>query len=92
MHYVYVLQSHKDRLLYIGSTDNVEARILRHQMGEVPATKFRRPLKLIFFEAYVEKSDAVRRERYFKTTKGKVTLKAMLRDYFRHNQSEETLQ
>ena len=29
------------------------------------------------------KSDALRRERYFKTTKGKVALKMMLRDYFK---------
>ena len=88
MHYVYVLQSQKDDLLYIGYTDNVEARILRHQAGEVPATKFRRPLKLIFYEAYLVEKDALRRERYFKTTKGKATLKMMLKDYFASSRSK----
>jgi len=48
----------------------------------VPATKFRRPVELIFFEAYMTKSDALRRERYFKTAKGKAALKIMLKDYF----------
>ena len=82
MYYVYVLQSEKDKLLYIGFTENIESRLIRHNSGESASTKFRRPLKLIFYEAYAVKSDALRRERYFKTTKGKATLKIMLKDYF----------
>ncbi len=82
MHYVYVLKSQKDALLYIGITGDINSRILRHQAGGVPATKSRRPVELIFFEAYVMRSDALRRERYFKTTKGKTALKIMLKDYF----------
>jgi len=39
-------------------------------------------LELIFYEAYLEKSDAQRREIYLKTTKGKRALKLMLTDYF----------
>ncbi|PIV11829.1 MAG: hypothetical protein COZ98_05170 [Candidatus Omnitrophica bacterium CG_4_8_14_3_um_filter_43_15] len=30
MYFVYVLRSQKDKLLYIGFTDNVESRVLRH--------------------------------------------------------------
>ena len=82
MYYVYVLQSEKDSLLYIGFTEHLESRILRHQNGESASTKFRRPLKLIFYEAYFEKEDALRREKYFKTTKGKAALKVMLKGYF----------
>ena len=82
MYYVYVLQSEKDHLLYIGFTTNLDSRILRHQNGESPATKFRRPFKLIFYEAYIEKNDALRREQYLKTTKGKTMLKLILKDYF----------
>ena len=47
MYFVYILQSEKDSLLYIGYTENIQARLLRHQSGEVPATQTRRPLKLI---------------------------------------------
>ena len=81
MYYVYILQSEKDHLFYIGFTTNLDLRILRHENGESPATKFRRPLKLIFYEAYLNKYDALRRERYFKTSKGKTTLKMMLKGY-----------
>ena len=82
LYYVYVLQSQKDRFLYVGCTNSIESRVCRHNAGLVPATKYRRPLKLIFYEAYLIKSDASRRERYFKTSKGKTTLKIMLKDYF----------
>ena len=82
MYYVYVLQSQKYKFLYTGSTNNIKDRVVCHDKGLVSATKFRRPLKLIFYEAYITKSDAIRREFYFKTTKGKAALRIMLKDYF----------
>jgi len=53
----------------------------QHSNGEVVSTKARRPLDLIFYEAYLNEKDAVRREDYFKTTKGKRTLKLMLKEF-----------
>jgi putative endonuclease len=82
MYYVYILQSQKYNFLYAGHTSNIKSRIIRHDKGFVSATRFRRPLELIFYEAYVTKSDAIRREHYFKTTKGKAALRIMLKDYF----------
>ena len=82
MYFVYILHSEKDKLLYTGFAEDLDARLSRHHAGEVPSTKFRRPLNLIFYEGYTVKSDALRREQYFKTTKSKTTLKLMLRDYF----------
>ncbi len=83
-HYVYVLQSKKDNKFYIGLTNNLKRRIRQHSNGEVVSTKGRRPLKLIFYEAYIEEKDAVRREDYFKTSKGKRTLKLMLREFLKN--------
>jgi len=40
---------------------------------------------LIFYEAYLDKYDALRREKYLKSTKGKTTIRTMLRDYFSKN-------
>jgi putative endonuclease len=80
MYYTYVLKSLKDLLLYIGSTDNLKRRFKEHSNGEVQSTKYRRPLKLIFYEAFSNREDAICREKYFKTTKGKTTLKIMLRE------------
>ena len=81
-YFVYVLLSKKDGRFYIGSTSNIEQRLNYHNQGKNKSTINRRPLKLIFYEAFLTKQDALRRERNFKTTKGKVTIKQMLRHAF----------
>ena len=80
MYYVYVLFSLKDKKLYIGFTSNLKRRLKEHSQGKNVSTKTRRPLKLIYYEAHLAKEDAQRRERYFKTAKGKATLRQTLRE------------
>jgi len=79
MHYVYVLLSLKDRKFYIGYSEDIKKRLEDHSSGRNESTKCRRPLELIYYEAHSSKEDALRRERYFKTDKGKSTLKQVLR-------------
>ena len=79
-YYVYILISLKDNHFYIGFSTNLKNRLLYHQQGLVNSTINRRPLKLVFYEAYLNKADALRREEYFKTTDGKRALKLMLRE------------
>ena len=86
-HYVYVFLSQKDNKFYIGSTSNLANRYKLHREGQVDATKNRLPLKLIFCEAYLDKYDAIRREDYLKTSKGKNTLKNMLKEYLNKNKN-----
>ena len=78
--YVYVLYSGKDQKFYIGSTNNVKRRVAEHNQGKNISTAKRLPLKLIYFEGHLSKEDAQRRERYYKSTKGKVTIRQILRD------------
>ena len=81
MFFVYVLYSFFDKKLYIGYTpDDVYRRFEKHLAKEVDATKYRLPLKLVFYEVYFNREDAVRREKYFKTTDGKRALKFMIRE------------
>ena len=68
--FVYILKSTKDNKLYIGQTNNIEARLLRHNSGKVTATKNRRPLILIYKEDYASRAEAMRREKYLKSLKG----------------------
>jgi putative endonuclease len=67
--------------MYIGSTGDLRRRVLNHNRGLVQSTSPRRPLELIFYEAYLNAYDAKRREIYLKSTKGRTTLKTMLKDY-----------
>jgi len=87
MYYTYVLKSRKDKKLYIGYTIDLKKRLLQHQNGEVESTKHRRPLELVFYEAVKDKRDAARREKYFKTEKGKSSLKQMIRFSIEQNLS-----
>lgn len=78
MYYVYILKSEKDNKLYIGYSTDLKKRFSEHQSGNVSSTRPRRPFELVFYEAYKSMKDAKRREMYFKTTKGKTSLKTML--------------
>ncbi len=82
MYYVYVLFSEKDKQLYTGFTDDLRSRFAAHAGGYVKATKNRRPLKLIYYEAYLKESDARRREKFLKGGNGRSQLKNQLEDVF----------
>ena len=78
MFYVYLLYSQKDKGFYIGYTTNVKKRVERHNNGEVSSTKHRRPFKLIYYEAYIDESDAKGREVFLKSGAGRRFLKKQL--------------
>lgn len=80
--YVYVLESKKNGELYIGYTDNLKKRIKEHNQGLNTSTKPYRPWQLIYYEACLNKEDAKRREKYFKTSQGRKLLKRRLKEYF----------
>jgi putative endonuclease len=69
--YVYILQSLKDGSYYIGSTNNLEDRVERHNQGRSQYTKLRRPWKLVYSEDYPDRSSAVKRELEIKKRKSK---------------------
>ena len=83
MYYIYILRS-KNRF-YTGSTNNLKRRVDEHNKGQNIATKPYVPWELVFYEAYLERFDAMRREKYLKTTQGRQTLRRMLRNYFINN-------
>ncbi len=78
MHYVYVLKSVKDGNLYIGCTMDINKRFQQHVRGKVRATKGRLPIELIYKEEYSDKYEAFRKERFYKTPKGKRELKGKI--------------
>lgn len=80
MYFVYVLISRKDKKFYIGFSKDVDNRIKEHNSGKNPSTVGRRPLELIYYEAHQSEQDALKRERYFKTSKGRTVLKQILKD------------
>ena len=84
MYYIYILFSDKDKLLYTGYTDDLKSRYKAHLNGFVKSTKHRRPLKLIYYEGYVNELDARRRELYLKGGNGKTALKIQLKETYKN--------
>ncbi|MEK7501900.1 MAG: GIY-YIG nuclease family protein [Patescibacteria group bacterium] len=79
MYYVYILRSEKDGSLYIGYTNDLKKRILEHNNGLSLSTKYKRPYKLIFYEAFINRVDAKHRETYFKSGWGFRSIKKLLK-------------
>lgn len=78
-YYVYTLLSLFDKKFYTGFTTNLKQRLQQHARGEVKSTKDRRPLKLIHYEYFVNKSDAEAREKFLKSGFGRKQLKLALK-------------
>jgi putative endonuclease len=66
---------------YVGYTKNLKLRFEKHTEGLVESTRDRRPLKLVYYEACLSQSDALKREKYLKTYHGKTFLKKRLKSY-----------
>lgn len=82
-YYIYVLKSLNKDFIYVGFTSDLRVRLKEHNNKEELSTKHYAPFELIHYEAYKNIRDAKRREKYFKTTKGKTTLKLMLKEYLK---------
>ncbi len=74
MHYIYVLWSSKIRKRYVGSTKNVEKRVNEHNYGANKFTKGGIPWVKVYQEEYLSKSEALKREHFLKSGKGRAWL------------------
>jgi len=83
MYYVYVLQSELDNRFYTGFTKNLEKRVEEHNSGISRSTKGRIPLKLVYYEFCLNLKDAMKRERYLKTTWGKRNIRNRISNYLK---------
>ena len=77
MFYVYVLNCNNNDL-YIGYSDDLKQRFKAHTDGKVTSTKNKRPLRLIYYEGYIDKRDATKREYFLKTGKQRELLRKRL--------------
>jgi len=75
-YFVYVLRSESTDSSYVGHTSNLEKRLVEHNAGKSLSTRGKRPWRLAYMEEYVTRSQAVSRERYFKSVRGRLELRA----------------
>jgi putative endonuclease len=92
MHYVYVIQSKKDKQFYTGLTRDLQNRLREHNSGGVPSTKKRGPFELIYYEACLNEQDGLAREKYLKSGMGKRYLKNRLKRFLSLTGQEQRLE
>ncbi len=71
MYFVYIIQSETDGSYYIGFTENLQKRISEHNPGNTNYTSKKMPWKLVYFESFGNKTDALKREKLLKRRKNK---------------------
>ncbi len=72
--YVYVLRSSKTGNRYVGSCENLEDGLKWHNAGHSSATRHGVPWIMVWSEVFSSKTDAVTKERYYKTGSGRNVL------------------
>ena len=69
---VYILYSEKNKKYYVGSCQNLEERLSRHNSGRNKSTHSGFPWQLMYQESFDTRSDAVARELSIKKMKSKI--------------------
>ncbi|MBP7821115.1 GIY-YIG nuclease family protein [Candidatus Saccharibacteria bacterium] len=80
MYYVYVLYNDFVEKFYIGQTGNLEQRIQSHnwKRGNHFTAKFEGEWKLIYEESFSTRSEAIRREKQLKTSRGRAYISSYI--------------
>ena len=71
MKYVYILQSECGAHFYTGVTGDIEARLNKHNNGDLPHTRKHRPWRLRTYVAFDDEARAFAFERYLKSGSGR---------------------
>ena len=61
-YYTYIIGSLKDGSYYIGSCDDLDCRISKHNDGQSKYTGAKTPWQLSYFEVFETRSEAIKRE------------------------------
>ena len=74
----YILQSEKDGRYYIGSTNDIRKRLVKHNKGYSKYTKNRGSFKIVHHEDFDTRSKAQKREYYLKSLKSRSALEKLI--------------
>ena len=80
MAFLYIIKSGKDRSFYIGSSKNVENRLLDHNIRSTDKyTSKKRPWKIVYIREYKTLNEAIKEERRLKKCKNKKYLEWLIK-------------
>ncbi len=76
MYFAYVLKSIDSDFFYKGHCQDLVIRLAEHNSGKTKSIKHYMLFKLVYFETFNSREEAIKRERYFKTAAGRKFLKS----------------
>lgn len=80
MAWVYILQSQVNNRYYVGSTIDLENRLLEHNLGLSTYTKLTRPFKVMFSQEYKTLTEAKKIEIKLKKLKIRKIIQKIIKD------------
>ena len=79
MKYVYILESlSTEEHFYVGITDDLKARLAKHNVGAVTHTSKFRPWRIKTYVAFTDEARAIAFEKYLKSGSGRAFARARL--------------
>jgi putative endonuclease len=82
--FVYILYSYSSQKTYVGFTDDIDRRVFQHNnQVKKTFTSSYRPWVIINTEVYENKSEAIAREKWYKSGVGREHKRAILSQYLK---------
>lgn len=81
MYFVYILQSQKDQSFYIGQTEDLEKRLDLHNQGNSRYTARKIPWKVVYFEEFETRKEALQRENFLKKQKNRSFYESLIKNW-----------
>ncbi|MDZ7796037.1 MAG: GIY-YIG nuclease family protein [Candidatus Marinimicrobia bacterium] len=81
MYYTYILYSESADRYYVGYTSNLKDRLWHHNSHAVRSTRRGIPWKIVYYEVYSEKHDAIVREHEIKKKKSRKYIASLISDF-----------
>jgi putative endonuclease len=81
MFYVYIIESLKDGTYYIGQTEDLSSRLDIHNKGLSKYTSRKLPWRIIYFEEYKTRKEAIVRERFLKEQRNREFYKKLINNW-----------
>jgi putative endonuclease len=78
MHLVYVLRNQNNGRHYTGYTTDLTRRLGQHNGGITKSTKNRGHWEMLYHEEFASRAEAMKREKFLKTGKGREELRRIL--------------
>jgi putative endonuclease len=78
MYFAYVIKSIHHDFYYKGHCENLDARLAQHNAGMTESIRHFIPFTLVYSEQFDTREEAIKREKYFKSSAGRRYLKSKL--------------